>query len=124
MTRCSQLLLAGLFGCVGFIGSSPPASAQDRILGPSPSSRAALELYAEPGATRVVRRMAVAEMPTPLEIRESRARHHRIELDGQSFWIKGAHVRIARDSKAGCMTAKLAPTTQTIATPGALKNAC
>jgi hypothetical protein len=118
MTVPSRFLLAALMGlCLS-------AGAQDRIVGPSPSSRATWDLYSEPGSGKPVRQVGVAELPAPIEIRESRASHHRIQVEGQSFWIKGAHVRIDRDSKAGCATTRLAPTTQTIATPGAAKGAC
>jgi hypothetical protein len=100
------------------------AHAQDRIVGPSPSSRTTWELFAEPGASNPARQIPVAELPAPIAILESKASYHRIDLQGQPLWIKGAHARIGRDSKAGCTTTKLAPTTQTIATPGAVKDAC
>jgi hypothetical protein len=98
-------------------------NAQGRIEGPSPSSRTSLDLFAEPGAATVSRQVAVSELPMPLLVRESRASHHRIELQGQSFWIKGSQVRMARGSTAECVPGVKA-TVATASTPGAGKDGC
>lgn len=99
------------------------ANAQDRIAGPSPSSRTTWDLFAEPGAASAARQVTVGELPLPLVIRESKASHHRIDVQGQSFWIKGAHVRLLKDSTAKCVPAVRAPVI-TAATPGVGKNGC
>lgn len=99
------------------------ANAQDLIAGPSPSSRTSWDLFAEPGAATVARQVAVGELTLPVVIRESKASHHRIDLQGQSFWIKGAHVRLIRGSTANCVPSVKDPGI-TIATPGVGKNGC
>ena len=99
------------------------ANAQDRIVGPSPSNRSSWDLFSEPGASNPSRQVAVGELTTPLAIRESKASHHRIELEGQSFWIKGSQVRISRGNTGGCMPV-VKGSSLTISTPGAVKDAC
>jgi len=98
-------------------------NAQERISGPSPSSRATLDLYPEPGATVAARQVAVSELSFPLASLERKASHHRIDFQGQTFWIKGAHVNLAKGSSAGCV-----PTVKgsvlTASTPGAIKDGC
>jgi hypothetical protein len=100
------------------------ANAQDQIMGPSPSSRPTLDLFAEPGAGTALRQVALGELSLPLVILESKASHHRIDLQGQPFWIKGSQVRIVRGSTAGCGPTGKGQVTQTIATPGAGKDGC
>jgi hypothetical protein len=100
------------------------ANAQDRILGPSPSTRTAWDLFAEPGASTPSRQVAVGELPTPLTIQESKASHHRIDLQGQAYWIKGSQVRVARGNTASCKPTAAAKLGTTIATPGAGKDGC
>jgi hypothetical protein len=99
------------------------ANAQGRIDGPSPSSRASWDLFSEPGAAAAVRQVAVSELPLPLVVRESKASHHRIEVDGQSFWIKGSQVRMVRGSTAGCVPGGKGQIL-TASTPGAVKDGC
>jgi hypothetical protein len=98
-------------------------NAQGRIEGPSPSSRTSLDLFAEPGAATAARQVAVSELPMPLVVLESKASHHRIELQGQSLWIKGSQVRMVRGSTASCVPGVKA-TVPTASTPGAGKNGC
>lgn len=98
-------------------------NAQDRIVGPSPSDRSSWDLFAEPGAGTAARQVAVGELPLPIVIRESKASHHRIEVQGQSFWIKGSQVRMARGSTAGCGPAGKG-VGLTASTPGAVKDGC
>lgn len=98
-------------------------NAQGRIEGPSPSTRISWDLFTEPGAITAARQVAVSELPMPLVIRESKASHHRIELQGQSFWIKGSQVRMVRGSTAECVPGVKATVT-TASTPGAGKDGC
>lgn len=99
------------------------AQAQDRIVAPSPSSRATVDLFAAAGATAPVRQAPVAELGLPLAIQESKASYHRVAIGGQDYWIKGVHVRILRGAEGGCATQAM-DTQPTIATPGAGQNVC
>ena len=99
------------------------AQAQDRIVAPSPSSRATVDLFDSPSATAPVRQAPVAELGLPLAIQESKASYHRVAIGGQDYWIKGVNVRILRGAEGGCAT-KNVDTPPTIATPGAGQNVC
>jgi hypothetical protein len=99
------------------------AQAQDRIVAPSPSSRAAVDLFESAGASAPVRQAPVAELGLPLAIQESKASYHRVAIGGQDYWIKGVHVRILRGAEAGCATRNM-DSQPTIATPGAGQNVC
>lgn len=99
------------------------AQAQGLIAAPSPSTRTSWDLFAEPGAAAPARQVPMSELSFPLVVRETRASHHRIEVQGQPFWIKSAHARMDRDSKAGCVSVVKEPGV-TIATPGVGKNGC
>lgn len=115
--KLSFLLAASL------VAAACHAQAQDRIVAPSPSSRAAVDLFATAGAAAPVRQAAVAELGLPLTIQESKASYHRVAIGGQDYWIKGVHVRILRGAEGGCATSHI-DTLPTIATPGAGQNVC
>lgn len=98
--------------------------AQDKIIAPSPSNRASIELYDQPGAAQAVRQINVAEAGFPLNIQEAKTGFYKVTIAGQDYWLRGLQVRISRDTSAGCSTAALAKMGATIATPGAGKDAC
>lgn len=99
------------------------AQAQDRIVAPSPSSRAAVDLFASAGAAAPLRQAPVAELGLPLAIQESKNSFHRVAIGGQDLWIKGVQVRILRGAEGGCATQRV-DSQPTIATPGVGQNAC
>lgn len=99
--------------------------AQGRIAGPSPSSKDALDLYGQPGDPSPIKAVKVGELVFPMEIRESRAGFHQIVVAGQSFWVRGAHVRIQRQSTAGCDSGEdRAVVSKTMSMPGVVNNSC
>ena len=98
--------------------------AQDKIIAPSPSNRANLELYDQPSAAQAVRQINVAEAGFPLNILDAKTGFYKVTIGGQDYWLRGLQVRISRDTNAGCGIAALAKMGATIATPGAGKDAC
>lgn len=111
------------FCIAGFAVLCLSVNAQGLIGGPSPSNRASWDLFAEPGAATAARQVAMTELSFPLMVRESKASHHRIEVQGQSYWIKGSQAKMVRGSTAGCVPAVKGPGL-TAATPGAGKDGC
>ena len=100
------------------------ALAQGKVVAPSPSSLASLDLYDQPGAAVAVRQLSVAEAGLPLTIQATRTGYHQVAIGGQTYWLRGLQVRVSRDSTAGCGTASHSAMNATIATPGAGKDAC
>ena len=98
--------------------------AQGKVIAPSPSTLTSLDLYDQPGAAVAVRQVSVAEAGLPLVIQSTKTSYHQVAIGGQNYWLRGAQVRISRDSTAGCATSLQAPVNGTIATPGAGKDAC
>lgn len=102
----------------------PAVMAQDKIIAPSPSSRASLDVYDQPGAAQPVRQIDVSEIGLPLNIQDTKAGFHQVVIKGQDYWLRGMQVRIRRESTASCSSASHAQASLTIATPGAGKDAC
>ncbi len=100
------------------------AMAQDKVIAPSPSSRASFDLFEQPGATQAVRQMPVSEAGLPLIIQATQTGFHQVNIGGRDYWLRGLQVRISRDNTAGCVTSAHAAVRATIATPGAGKDAC
>ncbi|MCB8748901.1 hypothetical protein LHU53_18585 [Rhodoferax sp. U2-2l] len=99
--------------------------AQDKVIAPSPSSRASLDLYEQPGSAQPVRQISVSEAGLPLAIQSTQTGYHKVAIAGRDYWLRGMQVRISRDTTAaGCGTSVVAPAGATIATPGAGKDAC
>lgn len=96
--------------------------AQEAIIGASPSSRAALELYTQPGGAPS-KTVAVTELPLPLTVIASQSGYHKIEVGGKEAWVKGAQVRIKRSSQASC-AGKISQLTTTGSIAGAGGDAC
>lgn len=109
-----------------FILATPIAGfAQGQIIGVSPSSRDTLDLYAEAGATAAVRSIPTSELRFPLEIRESKSGYHQVAVAGQLFWVRGAFVRMQRQSTAGCVAGSShSSVSKVISTPGIGDSAC
>lgn len=119
MKVAKQILLILLFTI------SVLASAQSRVSGPSPSSKNSLELYENAGDSKSSRIMSVNEIVFPLEIIESKAGFHLVTIGTQAYWVRGAHVRIQRESKANCDTVGSQGTvSKTVSMPGVGGNAC
>ncbi len=100
------------------------AMAQDKVIAASPSSRASLDLYEQPGAAQAVRQITVAEAGLPLPIKQAQTGYYQVAIGGADYWLRGMQVRISRDTAAGCATSTVAQVGATIATPGAGKDAC
>lgn len=100
------------------------AAAQDKVIAASPSSLAALDLYAQPGAATPERQVSVAEAGLPLTIQATQSGYHQVTIAGKPWWLRAMQVRVSRATPAGCATAKLGATVATIATPGAGTDAC
>ena len=101
------------------------AMAQDKVIAPSPSSRASLDLYEQPGSAQPVRQISVSEAGLPLAIQSTQTGYHKVAIAGRDYWLRGMQVRISRGTpEGGCTTASRAPVGPTIATPGAGKDAC
>ena len=98
--------------------------AQGKVVAPSPSTLASLDLYDQPGAAVAVRQVSVAEAGLPLAIQSTKTGYHQVAIGGQNYWLRGLQVRISRESTASCGTDLHAPKNGTIATPGAGKDAC
>lgn len=103
---------------------SIPAMAQDRIIEPSPGSSPTLDLYEQPGAAQAVRQINVSEAGLPLIILSKQTGFYKVLIGGKDYWVRGAKVRISRDTSANCGAVALASSELTAATPGAGKNAC
>lgn len=100
------------------------ALAQGKVIAPSPSTLASLDLYDQPGAAVPLRQVSVSEAGLPLVIQLTKAGYHQVAIEGQNYWLRGLQVRISRDSTASCGTALHSVVNATIATPGAGKDAC
>lgn len=100
------------------------ALAQSKVIAPSPSTLAILDLYDQPGAAVAVRQVSIGEAGLPLVIQSTKTGFHQVAIGGQNYWLRGLQVRISRDSTASCGTTSQAALNGTIATPGAGKDAC
>ena len=100
------------------------ALAQGKVIAPSPSTLASLDLYDQPGAAAAVRQVSVSDAGLPLVIQSTKTGYHQVAIGGQNYWLRGLQVRISRDSTASCGTSSQAALNGTIATPGAGTNAC
>lgn len=101
-----------------------PAVAQDRIVGASPATSATLDLYEQPLAAEPLRQVSVSEAGLPLPIQARQAGFYQVQIGGKEVWIKGAKVRVSRDTTASCGTVAQSSSVLTAATPGAGKDAC
>ena len=118
MKRMS-IILNGLFAL-----AASSAMAQDRIVSLSPANSATLDLYEQPGATEAVRQVSVQEAGLPLSIQSKQPNYYQVQIGGKEYWVRGAKVRVSRDTTASCGTVAQASSIQTAATPGAGKDAC
>jgi hypothetical protein len=100
------------------------AMAQDKVIAPSPSTRATLDLYEQAGAAQAVRQIPVSDAGLPLNIQATQTGFHQVTIGGRDYWLRGLQVRISRDNTASCGTSAHAAVVATIATPGAGKDAC
>lgn len=101
-----------------------PVMAQDRIVSPSPANSATLDLYEQPAAAEPARQVSVSEAGLPLPIQARQAGFYQVQVAGKDYWVKGAKVRVSRDTTASCGTVAQGSSTLTAATPGAGKDAC
>ncbi|PIL45942.1 hypothetical protein CR105_07800 [Massilia eurypsychrophila] len=102
----------------------PAAVAQDRIVAASPGSSLTLDLYESPAAAQPVKTINVTEAGLPLAIQSKQPGFYQVAIAGKDYWVRGAKVRISRDTSANCGPIALASGQPTAATPGAGKNAC
>ena len=116
MRRISFLFLSPLLLVSGV------SMAQALIVGPSPKTRASLDLYDKPAAEQPVKQLPVSEAGFPLQSAASQSGYHQVQINGQTFWLKGASVQISRDTVASC--AQIAKIERVGGTPGAGSNAC
>jgi len=100
-----------------------PAWAQTEITGVSPSSRKALDLYADPHDLQPVRQAPVAEIAFPLQSPKRDNGFYAITLAGQPFWVRSMHVVTKKGNSAGCSPGMrvLGPTNST---PAASEAGC
>ena len=117
MRMQTRLALAGL----ALLGLS--AHAQVLIAAPNPSSRTSWDLFSEPGAATPARQVSLGELTFPLVVRETRSSHHRIEVQGQPFWIKSVQTTLVRGSTAACSKG-VKESGLTASTAGVGKNGC
>lgn len=101
-----------------------PGTAQDMIVSPSPATSATLDLYEQPAATEPARQVSVSDAGLPLPIQARQAGFYRVQVGGKDYWVKGAKVRVSRETTASCGTVAQGSSTLTAATPGAGKDAC
>lgn len=113
----------GIALCAVLVLNIPMLFAADMVLGPSPSSRTSIDVFDEAGAATPSRQVPVAEMVMPLPILASQSGFHKVGIGSKEMWIRGAQVRIARDSGASCAT-KVSQFNPTGSTAGAGQDAC
>jgi hypothetical protein len=101
-----------------------PGMAQDKIVSPSPATITTLDLYEQPAAAEPTRQVSVSEAGLPLPIQARQAGFYQVHIAGKDYWLKGAKVRVSRDTTASCGSVAQASSTLTAATPGAGKDAC
>ena len=107
-----------------FALAASPAFAQDKIVSLSPASATMLDLYEQPAATDAARQVSVAEAGLPLTIQAKQAGYYQVAIGGKEYWVRGAKVRVSRDTTASCGGVAQASAALTAATPGAGKDAC
>jgi hypothetical protein len=101
-----------------------PGIAQDRIVSTSPATSATLDLYEQPAAAEPARQVSVSEAGLPLTIRDKQAGFYQVQVAGKDYWVKGAKVRVSRETTATCGAVAQGSSILTAATPGAGKDAC
>ena len=104
--------------------AASPAIAQDKIVSLSPASATTLDLYEQPAASDAARQVNVAEAGLPLPIQAKQAGYYQVSIGGKDYWVRGAKVRVSRDTTASCGGVAQASAALTAATPGAGKDAC
>ena len=105
--------------------SCSTAMAQQAIVAPSPESSATFDLYPAPDASQQPRQIKVAEAGLPLPVQARQGSFLKVDIGGQSYWIRSARVRVSRTSTANCGgLAALATRGVTASTPGASDDAC
>ena len=109
--------------CAVLMVFSSVVSAADAIVGISPSTRATLDVFDNPGATEPAQQIPAAEIPMPLPIAASQAGFFKVSLGGRDGWVKGAQVRVKRETGASC-AGKISQFTPTGSTAGAGGDAC
>lgn len=100
------------------------AVAQDKVVGPSSASSGTIELYEKPDMAQPAGHISIAEAGLPLPIQARSTGFYQVVIGGKEYWVRGAKVRISRDTTATCGTVAIAGSELTAATPGAGKNAC
>jgi hypothetical protein len=96
-----------------------PALSQGTVVAPSPSSRATIDLYEQPGAEQPSRQVPVAELGLPLAFSKTEASHHQIVVGAQNYWVRASQVQIRRAPPGGCVVARNSAPARTGQTPGA-----
>lgn len=97
--------------------------AQEAIVGLSPSTRAQIDIYAEPSVKSSVRQISTKDLVFPLPVTKAKAGFLAVKLDGESYWLRSAHVRVKRASTAKCAPL-IASATPNNSTPGAGATGC
>ena len=116
--------LARLILLFPFAFASTPAVAQDKIVAPTPGSSATLDLYDAPDAARLSRQIKVGDAGLPLTVQAKEAGFYKVDIGGQSYWMRSAKVRVSRGSTANCGALAMGSSGPTASTPGAGKDAC
>ncbi|MBV6273850.1 hypothetical protein KVP09_13155 [Alcaligenaceae bacterium CGII-47] len=97
--------------------------AADAVIGLSPSGSEHITAYAEPNAKSATEQMPVSTLIFPLPILQTKSGFLAVQLNGQSYWLRAAKVRVKRDSSAKC-SELIASATPTNATPGVGGTGC
>lgn len=120
--------IAHAFVMLAGLAVSATSLAQVQILGPSPSSRATLDLYDAPGAVQAVKQLSTSALTFPVTVREQKGGYNAIDVEGQEYWLRNAQLRVGRSAKASCDTSEKAIKTErpghTASTPGAGADVC
>lgn len=118
MKRLSAMLLSLL------AVAASSATAQDKVVSPSPANATVLDLYEQPTAPEATRQIAIAEAGLPLPIQARQGGFYQVMIGGKDYWVRGSKVRVSRDTTASCGTVAQGSGGLTAATPGAGKDAC
>jgi len=118
--RFRTLFAAALCAGIGLAA----AAAGDRIEGPSPRSRAALDLYDAPAVDAARRSVPVARFVFPLPVAETDAGFHRIDFEGRAYWVRAMNVQLRRAADGGCVASSQTRPGPTGSTPGAAADRC
>lgn len=118
--KAHKLLMALVLSCC-CLG----AFAQSKITGPSPSSRASIDLFDNAGDATPAKSMPASALQFPLAVKETQQGFLKVDVEGKAYWVRSVAVKVARESAAACdMTIAMKPGTNTASMPGVTGNSC